>query len=121
MGQGVGEAARAFFGMGCACGFTAAFGVVLLFLLLSPWLKCFLSGSGISALHILGMRLRGTPVHLIADAHIALVQRGVAVDHRRVESCYLANPGRIQSANDLIEAVLADLSRKPNAAEFTTK
>ena len=121
MGQGVAEAARAYFGMGCACGFTAAFGIVLFFLLLSPWLKCFLSGSGISAMHILGMRLRGTPVQLIADAHIALVQQGVAVDHRRVESCYLANPGRIHSAHDLIEAVLADLSKVPNATGFTAK
>jgi hypothetical protein len=56
-------------------------------------------------LHIFGMRLRGTPVTVITDAHIALVHSGIHISPRLVESAYLSQPNRIQSASDLVHLI----------------
>ena len=94
----------AFYG-GFCCGLSFVVFPILFFLLTTPWLKCFLSGSPFTALHILGMRLRGTPVSIVTDAHIALTHSGIQIDPRRVESAYLSSPTRVQTAADLVNLV----------------
>jgi hypothetical protein len=76
-----------------------------LFCVGTPWLKCFLTGSRISLLQILGMKLRGTPVDVIADAQIALVHSGISMSPRFLETAYFTQPGRIHSAADLVSLV----------------
>jgi hypothetical protein len=92
-------------GLGCFLGFLAIAGPVFYIVATTPWLKCFLSGSAVSSLHILGMRLRGTPVNVITDAHIALVHSGLQIDIRRVESAYLSQPNRVATADQLVDLV----------------
>jgi hypothetical protein len=99
---------RAGFIGGFACGLALVVipGFFLTFVFAgTPWLKCFLTGSRISLLQILGMVLRGTPVRLIADAQIALVHSGISMSPRFLETAYLTHPGRIHTAADLVNLV----------------
>lgn len=81
-------------------------GLLLLFAILTlsifrPWLQAMLAGGQLSAMHIVGMRLRGTPVEMIVHEHIAWVQAGVDVKVHEIESQYLASKRNISDANDL--------------------
>lgn len=80
--------------------------VVGLFLV-RPWLRCFLAGTPVSLIYILGMRLRGSPVTLIVDTLIAMKFRNLPGDIRQIESTYLANPGPMLTTEQLIERVQA--------------
>src|SRR5262245_34006148 len=93
-------------GLGCIVGFLIIAGPSFFLLATTPWHKCFFAGSGVSPLHILGMRLRGTPVGIITDAHIALTHRGIHIDAKRVESAFLSEPGRVHTASDLVSLVI---------------
>ena len=103
------------FAIGVAFG---AGGVFLLFAMagcgyffIRPWLTVKLQGGHISMLNILGMHLRGTPVKLITDTYTSLLQRGVPVDVRRIESQYIAYQASIASPRDLIDRVLEHLQQ----------
>ena len=88
-----------------------------------PWLKAFLSGTGTSFFHLLGARLRGSPVTLLLDAQIALIQRGVKVRLLDVERAYLANRHRVFALGDLIavtEQFLRDQSDQASATASPT-
>jgi uncharacterized protein YqfA (UPF0365 family) len=91
--------------LGCLFSCFILLGPFIYIIVTTPWLKCFLSGVPVSGLHILGMRLRGTPVNLVTDASIALVQSGINISIRRVESAYLSEPGRVHTAADLVQLV----------------
>jgi hypothetical protein len=67
-----------------------------------PWLRVFLSGGRASLIGIIGMRLRGSPVRLVLDAYLALVQQGKQVTLAEVESAYIANRARIFTPADLL-------------------
>jgi uncharacterized protein YqfA (UPF0365 family) len=94
----------------------------------TPWLKCFLSGSEVTGLQILGMRLRGTPVDIVTDAQIALIHGGIRMHIGRVESAYLSERDRVRTAADLVHLVkwgLNEADPKPawaiDAAGLTLK
>jgi uncharacterized protein YqfA (UPF0365 family) len=100
--QGFQDGFQAGAALGCLLSCFVLLGPLLYIMVTTPWLKCFLSGVPVSGLHILGMRLRGTPVSLVTDASIALVQSGIPFDVRRTEGAYLTAPGRIHTAADLV-------------------
>jgi len=100
----------AFYG-GFCCGLSFVVFPILVFLVTTPWLKCFLSGAGVTALNILGMRLRGSPVGLLVDTQVALIHSGFQVNIRQVESAYLANRHRILQPGDLFEIVKEGLQK----------
>lgn len=77
-------------------------------MLLRPWLRAVTSGTPVSVLTILGMRLRGNPPDLILSAYTSLVFAGDDAPLSEVESVYIANRGTIRNAQDLIDAVRAD-------------
>jgi uncharacterized protein YqfA (UPF0365 family) len=77
----------------------------LLWFLVAPWFKAFLSGAPISLLHLIGMRLRGSPVGLLIDTHVMLVHQQRPVDLRKLESAFIAHRGAIYSSEDLIRYV----------------
>ena len=84
-----------------ACLITLIPAAILLYLF-KPWMRAFLTGTGTSLFHLLGARLRGSPVNLLLDAQIALIQRGMRVHFYEVERAYLANRNRISGLGDLI-------------------
>ena len=102
--------------LGGICGFVVAALPVFYVIVTTPWLKCYLSGAGIPGLHILGMRLRGTPVGVITDAYITLIQSGVNIDVRHVERAYLSQPNRVRTTAELVHHVkwgLEEANPKP--------
>lgn len=74
-------------------------------MLLTPWLRAFLSGGQVRGLQIVTMRLRGVPVAMILDAYLSRVQAGKKTSLRVVESAYIANKHKIQSVADLLAFV----------------
>jgi hypothetical protein len=106
------EALRAGFGVGFCCGSSFFLFVALVFLITTPWLKCYLSNANVPVWWILGMRLRGSPVGMLADTQIALVHSGFDVNIRQVECAYLANRHRILQPGDLFEIVKKGLQEK---------
>jgi uncharacterized protein YqfA (UPF0365 family) len=74
-------------------------GVMLLFLVVSaivfwtifrPWLQCFLSGTPISAVQLVAMKMRRTPVKMLCELKIMARQAGVDVSWTDLERSYLA-------------------------------
>ena len=55
--------------------------------------------------HIVGMRLRRTPVNMILDVYLALRHAGSDVRLSEVESQYIANKMKIYDVRDLHQAV----------------
>jgi uncharacterized protein YqfA (UPF0365 family) len=100
---------------GIICGMTLLAAPLFVFWLAAPWFKCFLSGGPVSIFQIVGMRLRGTPVALVTNAHLALVQSGQPSEVRHVESTYIANRHRIRDEGDLIGLLKSSLDKTPNA------
>ena len=104
------------FAIGIAVGATGAlilFAFVYgAFLLIRPWLMVKLQGGDIPMLGILGMRLRGTPVSLVTEAYTSLLQRGMRVDFRQVETQYIAYRGSITSARDLMDRMTEEWQRQ---------
>jgi uncharacterized protein YqfA (UPF0365 family) len=97
------------FAVGFFAGLLCAFVAMAMFApaawIIAPWLKCFLSGTPVSLVQIVAMRLRGTPVGLIVDTQTALTHSGIRVDMSKVEITYVANRHRIVHARDLFELV----------------
>jgi len=78
-------------------------------LLLTPWRRAFMLHGRVSMTQILSMRLRGNPVNLILDAHLALVQSGAKSSIAQVETKYVATLPRIETADELMRLVGQDL------------
>jgi hypothetical protein len=74
-------------------------------LAIGPWLRVVFSGGDVRLMHIIGMRLRGSPLDLIIDAYLSLVHSDVSVPIAHVESLYIANKSRVFSAQDLVGIV----------------
>ena len=109
------------FSTGVAVGVGATLVVLVValggFLIVHPWLRMILSGGRASFVYVLGMRLRGTPVALVTDAYISLVQRGESVTLREVESQYIAHRHGIIQLGDLIDRVTEHLRRRDAAQQ----
>jgi|GEM_PF-2776875 len=93
---------------GFTCGIAATYLVWFSLRIFFPWFRCFLCGAPLSMVNLLGMYLRGSPVKLLTDAHIGLVQSGKsprAFRMNEIEAKYLASPGRIFTAEDLMNAM----------------
>src|SRR3954464_6188487 len=90
----------------------AWFALVTVFVILRPWMRCFLCGLPVPLMSILGMRLRSSPVNLLCDAAIALVQSGRPTTIQEVETLYLKNKGRILTMADIV-SILRDQPAEP--------
>jgi len=77
--------------LGVAVGFAAALGLVGFLVVNRSWRHATFAAAPIPWGGILGMKLRGTPPELIADAYVSLTKRGRAVDWSIVEATYLAH------------------------------
>jgi uncharacterized protein YqfA (UPF0365 family) len=89
--------------------------LAMFFVHLRLWLQAMLTGTPVSIIDILGMRLRKCPPDLIVHAAIALHQRGVKVPVRDVEGYYLASVvagEQITSAEELAD--LVEDARQPD-------
>lgn len=69
--------------------------LIAFFNIFSPWLRGFMSGAPVPLLSLVGMRLRGSPIDFLLEAHRSLAQAGTPVDLQVVESCYVANKHRV--------------------------
>ncbi|TAJ14552.1 hypothetical protein DMA11_05105 [Marinilabiliaceae bacterium JC017] len=78
------------------------------------WLKALLSGIRITPLHILMMRLRGTPVSLVLNELIKAVKSGIVIDINELEACTLGGGNLKNVVDGLIYA-------KHKGIEFTIK
>ncbi len=54
-----------------------------------PWLQAFMSGTPVSVMDILGMRLRRTDVSQVVQTLIMARQAGIALQCQQVEKAYL--------------------------------
>ena len=82
--------------------------------LFGPWMRAFLSGTPVSIVQLIGMRLRGVPARLVVDALISLVHRGHPYEPRLcylLESTYLAQRGYIESSTQLADMVERQLPK----------
>jgi uncharacterized protein YqfA (UPF0365 family) len=114
------DALRAGFSAGLCCGLSFVVMPILFFLVTTPWLKGYLSSANVPMLSIVGMRLRGSPVGMLVDTQIALVQSGIQANIRQVEAAYLANRHRIVQPGDLYEILkvgLAQTEQRPAWAD----
>jgi hypothetical protein len=103
------------FGLGFLCAISLLVVVAPFGWVFATWMKCFLTGGGVSLVHIIGMLLRRSPVSLIVDAHHTLIQGGRASRVQIVEQTYIANRHRIQTLGDLIELSTKALDAKEAA------
>jgi uncharacterized protein YqfA (UPF0365 family) len=83
----------------------AIIGGVFFFLIPRPWLRAWSSGAPVTALSIVGMRLRGNPPILLIDAYIALKRAGVETSIREIEGTYIDHRTRVRNRDELIELV----------------
>ena len=101
------------FQAGTCFGLAVAAFLAFAFWVASPWVRSLLSGGRLSAFHVVGMRLRGSPVNLLLDAHLSLVHDGHSVPIEDIESKYVAHRTEVVSSKDLVDLVLADPKRTP--------
>jgi len=76
--------------------------------LFAPWTRALMHRGRVSMWRIFLMHLRGNPVNLILDAHLALVQAGFKSKIDQVEAKYVATLPRIETAEELMRLVLED-------------
>jgi len=70
-----------------------------------PWIRTLLSGAPVPFLYFVAMRLHGTPVALVMDAHVSLRKGGRDISLELVEATYLAERGAIHGERDLVRRV----------------
>jgi uncharacterized protein YqfA (UPF0365 family) len=83
--------------------------LVLFFSVLRLWIQALLTGTPISIVEIIGLRLRRIPPQLIVHTAITLAQRGVRAPVREIVDCYLKHGvGRDMNATQLATLVVAE-------------
>jgi uncharacterized protein YqfA (UPF0365 family) len=100
------------FALGFATCLLTLVPLAILWWIVGSWMRVFLTGGRASIFSIVGMRLRGSPVPLILDAYLALVQKGQHATLAQVESTYIANRSRVFTAADLLGLMPADAAEK---------
>ena len=89
--------------------FTVLFGAMLtllvFWLILGPWLRAFTQGMPVSAIYVLGMRLRGTPANLLVDAYLRVRRAGVSMDIGEIEQMYLDHKSESPTTEDLLNFI----------------
>ena len=89
--------------------FTVVFGAMLtllvFWLILGSWLRAFTQGMPVSAIYVLGMRLRGTPANLLVDAYLRVRRAGVSMDIGEIEQMYLDHKSEISTTEDLLNFI----------------
>lgn len=94
------------FALGIVIGTFALLFVLAVLLVLRPWLRARLGGGlDVRVPHIIGMRLRGNPPMLLVDAYLKLLHSGRRTTIQMVESCYIANKGRVPDVDTLVMLV----------------
>lgn len=90
--------------------------LVLFFISFRLGLQALLTGTPVSIIQIIAMRLRGTPAKLVLHAAIALRQRGETITVEEVERSYLARGlGNTMTATELAD-LAQELKRKTDAS-----
>lgn len=74
------------------------------------WTGAISSGVSLPIGQLIGMYLRQTPVQLVADAHVALAERGRVVDLGRVEAGCFGYRSSIRTRHDPVKVVEAAIS-----------
>ncbi|MGB7346777.1 MAG: flotillin-like FloA family protein, partial [Pirellulaceae bacterium] len=85
---------------------------VLAYSMFRPWFRAFLSGTPISLLQILAMKLRKTDANFVIDQGIAANQAGHRIDWTELESAQI-------SGVELEKVVLAYITAKKRGDAFT--
>jgi len=60
----------------------------------------------ISAIYVLGIRLRGTPANLLVDAYLRVRRAGVSVYIGEIEQIYLDHKSEISTSEDLLKFIM---------------
>lgn len=82
----------------------AIIAAIIFFSFLRLWIQCWLTGAKISILDLVGMKLRTVDYGMVVRQKIALVQAGVKVSTRELESHYLARGNVPKTAAAVIAA-----------------
>ncbi|HUT31490.1 MAG TPA: hypothetical protein VMX13_16970 [Sedimentisphaerales bacterium] len=91
------------FALGVVVGAAALLCVLGILLIMRPWLRALLGGAlDVRFAHVVGMRLRGNPPMLLVDAYLKLLHSGKRTTIQMVESCYIANKGRVPDVDTLV-------------------
>ncbi|MEP3479267.1 MAG: hypothetical protein ABJZ55_08475 [Fuerstiella sp.] len=80
----------------------------VVFLILKPWLRSFMSGGKVSVLEIAMTRMRKNPVNLIVDAYLSLQYSGFKTTYATVEKHYIVYRSKIITSTDLVLSVQQD-------------
>jgi hypothetical protein len=105
----------AIFFAGVMVGVVFTLSLAVIWGLFAPWVRCFLCGAPLSLFNLLGMRLRGSPVGLLIDTHIGLIQGPVMHNEEymtfkmnEIEAKYLANRHKVHTMQDLTSLLVDD-------------
>ena len=78
---------------------------------LTPWVVATTNGAKVGFLHLLGMRLRGTPASLIIEAYVVDQKRDREYSLEEIEGAYLGFRDEIQNAGDLLAVLKRERAR----------
>ena len=94
---------------GMMAGAVLTFLFIVWLIVMGPWLKALLCRQHVTAMHILGMRLRRNRAGMLVDAYIQLRKQGRDITLTQVETIYVENKHRIVDLRDLIDRIEANL------------
>ena len=81
-------------------------------LVVKPWVQAVFSGAPVGFFHVVGMRLRGTPIAMVVGAYISLRKAARQVPLDLVEATYIAHRGTINSERELVRQVEAAIEKR---------
>src|SRR5438034_11816052 len=87
--------------------------LIIIFSFFQLWIQAYLTGAKVSFIDLIGMRFRKVDYPMIVRQKIALVQAGVEVDNRQLESHYLARGNVPKVAAAVIAAHKAGFADLP--------
>jgi uncharacterized protein YqfA (UPF0365 family) len=102
--------------LGASAGATLALAGVAWLVANRSWRRATFSGVRLSFGELMGMRLRGTPPALIADATIALAKRSRPATLQQVEATYIGYGRPTMDAVELADLVEGALSSATSPA-----
>ena len=90
---------------GVMVGGGTIFALLFVLLVLRHWIRAVFSGGALPLATVLGIQLRGNPVNLLIDTHLALLKGGEILPFNALEATYMKHKSEIRNTKDLLRIV----------------
>ena len=108
------------FEQGVTVGAGGVLALLVVLLLLGPWLRAMFSGGALPLATIIGIRLRGNPVYLLIDTHLALLKSGEVLPFPALEAAFIKHRSQVRRMEDLINIIHSQYATLINKMEGTS-